>query len=886
MQIAIFRRAWAVWLAGLAMLAAAGWWYSHDTPDRHVAAAAFSDKAVNAAHSFAKLPLAFEPNQGQSDPRVLFLSRNAGSTLFLTAEEAVVSLRGAARPLRLAWQGGNPHPQVMGLDSLPGKRNYLKGSDPARWHRDIPTYGKVRYRDLYPGIDLVYYGRQQHLEYDLVVAPGADPTQIRLRLAGMDTVNLDERGALQLYIADRALSLSKPVIYQETADGKKVVDGGYVLLADNQVGLKLAAYDTGRPLIIDPVLTYSTYLGGSGAELGRGVAVDSAKNVYVVGQTASGDFPVTAGVIQNSNAGGNADVFVAKFDPNGSLLFATYFGGSGQDRGFAIAVDAAAVYIAGDTDSTSTSFPVSAGAEQPNKGGNSADIDAFVAKLSKDGSTLLYATYLGGSQAEEAMGIAVDATGNAYVAGATLSSNFPFTLGTFNAGVSGNNCDDPSSPGSAIPCSDAFVVKYDASGAKQYATFLGGNREDAANAIAVTGTGEVYLTGITYSFANFSTGGSIQPTFGGGAGDAFLITLDNAGALTYATYLGGDGWDQGQAIALDGRGDVYIAGVTQSSSGTLPLTNPLQAVYGGGTSDAFVAKITLPNSMKYFTYLGGAEQDFAFGIAVDGSNNAFVVGETMSTNFPVGTALQSTWFGGGNNQWGDAFISKISAPSGFPLLVWSTYLGGGDDDWANGVALDGNGGIYVAGTSFSPDFPTASPYQAGAGGNGDAILFKLNDSNVTADLQVGVSGTPDLVGTGETITYTVVVNNLSATDSAGGVVVRATLPSGVTYQSATPANNCAAIVAQVTCKLGDIPAGSSATTTLTAVNNTAGDITFTAQVVRANQPDNNTSNDSASVTTKAAVGSSGGGAWSLFEWVVGMMVYLARRRRGAILRVS
>ena len=885
MQIAIFRRAWTVWLAGLAMLAAAGWWYGHESVGRSVPP--FADNTVNTVPSFAKLPLAFEPNQGQSDPRVLFLSRNAGSTLFLTAEEAVVSLRGAARPLRLAWQGGNPHPQVVGLEALPGKRHYLKGRDPAHWHRDIPTYGKVRYRDLYPGIDLVYYGRQRHLEYDLVVAPGADPAQIRLRLAGMDAVNLDERGALQLRVTDRTLSLSKPVIYQQTADGKKTVDGGYVMLADNQVGLTLGAYDPSRPLIIDPVLTYSTYLGGSGAELGRGVAVDSAKNAYIIGQTASGNFPVTAGVIQNSNAGGDADVFVAKFDPNGSLLFATYFGGSGQDRGFAIAVDSAAVYITGDTDSPSADFPVSAGAEQTSKVGNSSDIDAFVAKLSKDGSSVSYATYLGGSRAEEAMGIAVDASGNAYVTGATLSSDFPKTSvsGVFNPGVA-ITCDDPTSPGTVIPCSDAFVVKYNATGAKQYAEFLGGNREDAANAIAVAGTGEAYVTGITYSSTNFSgiTSSSLQSVFGGGAGDAFIISLDNTGAVTAGTYLGGDGWDQGQAIALDGSSNVYIAGVTQSSSGTLPLTNPLQAVYGGGNSDAFIAKITLPGTVRYFTYLGGGKQDYAFGIAVDGNGNAYVVGETMSTDFRVETALQSTWFGGGSNQWGDAFISKISA-SGLPL-VWSTYLGGGDDDWANGVALDGSGGIYVAGSSFSSDFPTASPYQASAGGAGDAVLFKLSDSNVTADLQVGVSGTPDLVGSGESLTYSVVVSNASTGNAAGGVVILATLPSGVSYQSAKPANSCTASGSLVTCKVGDITAGGSATTTLTAVNNTAGDITFTAQVVRANQPDGDTSNNSASVPTKAAVGSSGGGAWSLLDLVLSVFGCWLRSRRRLVLRTA
>ncbi len=883
MRVAVSRRGWwASWfLAGSAVLGAAWWGLYGGVAGPSGVPLALDDNTSGAAQAIlAKQPLAFEPNRGQSDDRVLFLSRNPGYSLFLTAQGAVLGLNGVAQPLSFTWQGASAKSPVQGMVALPAKHNYLRGNNPKRWQRDIPTYEKVRYPNLYPGIDLVYYGRQQHLEYDLVVAPGADPAAIRLRVAGMDALRVGDDGGLRLQVAHRAVTLSKPVIYQETAGERQAVAGGYVLLADNQVGLKLASYDRSKPLVIDPVLSYSSYLGGNGLDQGKGVAVDGAGNIYVVGQSASADFPIQSA--SQSTSGGDTDAFVAKFNAAGTLQYATYLGGSGTDRGFAIAMDNAdaAVYIVGDTDSTD--FPVTDATS------NSGEIDAFIAKLSSNDLTPGFASYFGGSKAEEALGVAVDGFGNAYVAGATLSNDFPAPIGALNLGSGGEHCDDPSNPGTKIPCSDAYVVKYDPTGVKQYATFLGGYYEDAATAIAVNSGGEAYLTGITYS-TDFPVGSNgFQQHHAGGNGDAFILKLDNSGAVVYGTYLGGGGWDQGQAIAVDGSGNVYVAGATNSGSSTSsnPLPIPsvsVQRQFGGGSYDAFAAKITpsnpLSSQLRYLTYLGGGGKDFAYGIAVDGNGNAYVVGETTSTDFPLDTALQTSWFGAGKNNWGDAFISKIDKAGYF--LNWSTYLGGGDDDWANSVALDGSGGIYVAGSSFSTDFPTENPFQPNNAGNGDALLFKLIDSPVTADLQVAVSATPDPVGSGETLTYQVVVSNLSTSNDAGGVVTVTTLPGGISFSSASPAGSCSASGAQVTCNVGSIAAGGSATTTLQTVSNTAGDITFTAKVARANQPDPDLSNNSVSVTTTAAVGSSGGGAWSL-EWLVTMIVYVVRRRRDVI----
>jgi len=879
MRVAVSRQGWwACWLlAGSAVLCAAWWGHHGGVAGPSDVPSALAGKESGAAQALiAQQPLAFEPNRGQSDGRVLFLSRNPGYSLFLTAQGAVLSINGVAQPLSFTWEGANAKSPAQGVAALPTKHNYLRGKDPRRWQRDIPTYEKVRYPDLYPGIDLVYYGRQQHLEYDLMVTPGADPAAIRLQATGMDALRVDKDGALRFQVADRVVTLSKPVIYQEAAGVRQTVAGDYVLLADNQVGLKLANYDRSKTLVIDPVLSYSSYLGGSGLDQGKGVAVDSIGNIYVVGQTASADFP------KSGKSSTDTDAFVAKFNAGGTLQYASFLGGSGTDRGFTIAVDNtnSAVYVSGDTDSID--FPVT------DATGNKGGIDAFIAKLSSVDLTPGFASYLGGSKAEEALGIAVDSAGNAYVAGATLSADFPITVGgAFNVGSTGDNCDDPSNPGTKIPCSDAYVVKYDASGVKQYATFLGGYFEDAATAIAVNNVGEAYVTGITYSTDLLPAGSTgFQLQHAGGFGDAYVLKLDGAGSVIYGTYLGGGGWDQGQAIALDNSGNVYVAGATNSGSNStpLPLINALQQQYGGGSYDAFVAKIAPANpatsQLQYLSYLGGEGKDFAFGIAVDATGYAYVVGETTSTDFPLDTPLQSAWFGSGQNNWGDAFIAKIDKAGYF--LNWSTYLGGGDDDWANSVVLDGSGGIYVAGSSFSTDFPTENPFQPSSAGNGDALLFKLSDSPITADLQVAVSAAPDPVGSGETLTYQVVVSNLSTGNAAGGVVTVATLPSGISFSSASPAGSCSASGAQVTCNVGSIAAGGNTTTTLQTVSNTAGDITFTAKVVRANQPDPDLSNNSASVTTTAVVGSRGGGAWSWLEWLVTMIVYVVRRRRGVI----
>src|SRR2546426_7315233 len=554
--------------------------------------------------AYGKLPLSFEANDGQADPQVKFLSRGRGYTLFLTSTEAVLVLRegGSARNvaggppaakrergealsgtvLRMRFVGANPAPAVAGVGELPGKSNYFVGNDPKKWRANVLTYAKVEYRDVYPGVNLVYYGNQRQLEHDFVVSPGADPKAITLAFEGMDGVAIDGLGDLVLRADGGGVRLRKPFVYQEQDGQRAVIPTRYVLKAERQVAFEVAAYDATKPLIIDPVLAYSTYLGGSGGDQGFGVAVDAVGNAYVTGFAGSSDFPTTAGAFQTAFGGGEADAFVTKLNPTGSaLVYSTYLGGDGFDQGHGIAVDATGnAYVTGHT--FSTNFPTTTGTVQPGFSGVSPIIgDAFVTKLNATGSALVYSTYLGGGDDDDGFGMAVDATGNAYVTGQTLSTNFPTTAGTVQPGFAGTI--------------DAFMTKLNPTGSGLvYSTYLGGDSDDLGNGIAVDATGNAYVTGLTFS-TNFPTTPGAFQTTPEVASDAFVVKLNAAGtALVYSTFLGGDGFDQGHGIAVDAEGNAYATGGTSSTN--FPTTTGAFPTRFGGTPDAFVAKLADENT--------------------------------------------------------------------------------------------------------------------------------------------------------------------------------------------------------------------------------------------------------------------------------------------------
>jgi len=687
---------------------------------------------------YGRLPLAFEANQGQTSSDVKFLAHGRGYALFLTAADAILSLHAKGKQvgtastfLRMRLEGANPKLSVSGADELPGKSNYFIGKDPAKWRTNIPTYSKLRYSAVYPGVDLVYYGDDGRLEYDFVVAPGADPNAIRLVFNGAVPVT-DNQGNLVLRNGQDEVRFEKPVVYQEvdwhSARTRRYVDGRYRLAPDHRVTFQLGSYDKSKSLVIDPVLVYSTYLGGGSSDGAYQVFVDSSGNAYVTGGADSITFPTTAGAFQTTFGGSGpscteepvfqcGDAFVTKLNPTGSaLLWSTYLGGNSSDVGFGISADSSGVYVAGQT--SSINFPTTAGAFQQTlpKGSTRA---GFITKLNSSGSALVYSTYLGGSVTDKLRGLAVDSSGNAYVTGGTQSFDFPTTIGAFQTTLAG--------------ASNGFVSKINPTGtALVYSTYIGGTTADAANSIVIDSSGNAYITGGTTS-SNFPTKNPIQARFAGGGttcpaqhvsicGDAFVAELNLAGStLLFSTYLGGSGEDTGIGIVLDPAGNIYVSGGTDSSN--FPVTaGVVQNTFGGGSAgcttageacgDAFLTKINAAKTaFVYSTYLGGTGDDVAgLGLAIDAAGNIHMAGITGSNNFPTTPNAVQTVFGGGSSPCspgficGDAFVTKFSLDAS--ALAFSTFLGGSSDDGAGSVAQDSSGNDYIVGATSSLNFPT------------------------------------------------------------------------------------------------------------------------------------------------------------------------------------
>jgi hypothetical protein len=604
----------------------------------------------------------------------------------------------------MKFTGANPKAQMAGLKELPGKINFLVGSDPARWISNIPTYATVESKSVYPGIDLIYYGNQSQLEYDFVVAPGADPNLIRFALheSGKTTINLD--GDLVMQTTHAEIRLRKPLVYQTIGHEKHQVNGGYVLLDQHEVGFWLGAYDSRKPLVIDPVLDYATYLD-RGVDLGggifpKGIAIDEAGSAYVTGQTCP-------------NTGSNCDAFVSKVNPAGSaLVYTTFVGGTGLDYANAIAVDdKGSAYITGHAGSRD--FPT-VNAFQPTQRGGFWN--AFVSKLSADGATLIYSTYLGGNNFDEGQGIAVDSEGNAYVTGYSKSPDFPMA-----------NAFQPTYRGSQ----DVFVSKFNPSGtALVYSTYLGGDADEEGKSIAVDRDGNAYITGATQS-SPFPTVNPFQrfPSRRITADyDAFISKFNAAGsALVYSTYFGGGGFEAGMGIAVDATGSASVTGYTNSSD--FPTANPLYRFGSTRCYDAFVSKFTPEGSaLEYSTQLGpdrstadAANCAQGLGIAVDSTGNTYVTGMIRSPVFPNVNSLQGSY--GGND---DAFVGKLNAAGS--ALLYSTYLGGNGSDKGLGIAIDGAGNAYVMGQTESANFPTTTPSRPRSA-SASVFLAKIIDAD-------------------------------------------------------------------------------------------------------------------------------------------------------------
>jgi len=743
--------------------------------------------------AYGKLPLYFIENHGQVDGRVAYYLQGRYTTVYFAAEGVTIALTGPVAPppaeepraivrpvsfrtladsagvpqrwaVKLDFVGANPDVRPRGEDPTPAVISYFKGPR-EQWKSGLRTYASLVYPNLWPGIDLAYSGAANQLKYAFVVKPGADPAQIRLAYRGATAVTLNEAGQLQVSTPAGGFHDDRPYAYQEDEQGRRVeVTAAYALEGGGQAemysyGFRVGAYDTSKPLVLDPAMfVYAGYIGGTLRDRGEGIAVDSVGNAYITGLTGSTNFPAAVGPDLSYN--GNDDAFVAKVTADGTgLVYAGYIGGTGSDQGLGIAVDSAGnAYVTGQTNSSD--FPVTVG---PDLTYNNGGQDAFVAKVNATGTALDYAGYIGGTSGDGARAIAVDSAGNAYVTGSTQSADFP-VIGGLDSIHNGGE--------------DAFVAKVNAAGtALDYAGYIGGISTDLGLGIAVDTAGYAYVTGVTQS-TQVTFPVAVGPDLiHNGVHDAFVAKVEADGtALVYAGYIGGADVDAGFGIAVDSTGYAYVAGSTLSTEATFPDTVGPDLTYNGG-GDAFVAKVRADGTgLVYAGYIGGADEEVSgdkVGIAVDSAGYAYIGGETSSSEatFPVTEGPDST-FNGGN---GDAFVAKVKADGAG--LVFAGYIGGDNFDRGWGIAVDSVGSAYVTGATGSSEatFPaTVGPDLTFNGGNGDVFVAKI--ANTPSGTSVSV-----LAGNGVTLTFTNVVSSgeTSATTSSTGPLP----PHGFTFGS-------------------------------------------------------------------------------------------------------
>ncbi len=681
-------------------------------------AARHSSVSAAAEKSYSQLPMAFEANAGQAHDAVKFIARGHGYQVFLTERDATLRLftpqQNDETQLRLKFAVKTSSP--VGMDELRTRSNYFIGNDPTAWRSDIRNFARVEYREVQPGVTAAFYGTQRALEYDFIVAPGVDPRDVSVTLEGADRIEALPNGDLRLSVNGAELIQRAPVSYQTIRGKRRNVTSRYVLLGGNGIGFAIDDddYDASQPLTIDPVIDYSSFFGGIGSDEGLAIAIDASGNAYVTGTTYSNNFN-TVLPLQTLNRGGKFDAFVTKLNPAGTdIIYSTYLGGSGEDSGQGIAVDNFGnAYVAGITNSadfnTRNPFQTTL---------NGQANDAFITKLNAQGTALIYSSYLGGGGIDQAFALAIDTGGNAYVAGSTASSDFPVQAAL-----------QPLNRGGA----DAFIAKVNAAGTGLvYATFLGGSSLDEAYAVAVDNAGNAYLAGGTAS-TDFNLANALQAT-NRGATDGFIAKVNvNGSQLLYSTYLGGNAIDTVYGLRTDAAGNAFLCGNTFSTD--FPLANAIQN-NNRGQSDAFITRLSANGAtLLSSTYYGGANVDFARGIGLDANGQIYVAGRTASTDLTTVNALQAA--NRGNE---DAFILKLNSAAS--QLLYATYLGGAREDYAFGLAVDGAGNAFITGDTRSVDFTTVNPLQPANRGGLDAFVTKLNPagSQLTYSTYLGGAG--------------------------------------------------------------------------------------------------------------------------------------------------
>ncbi len=810
---------WFAVMPALALLLARGIRPPGPAPNRAPSAA---ERLAAARQWLANQPLSFEPNMGQAPAGVRFLARSRGFEVALESLQAVVTVgsgssgSGGSQQVRVIPLNANPAAKWVGEAALAGHSNYFLGNDPSQWRTGIPHYGAVRAAGIYRGVDLVFYGDARQLEFDWDVAPGGDVQAIRLRLEGSRYLRPDGQGGLRVGLANGEIVLKAPQA-EQVINGSPRSVGAHLFAAGSDVaGVHLEGYDPRRAVRIDPLIIFSTFLGGVGTDTATAMAVDASGNIYITGQTNSTNFP-TMHPLQTTCLGGcgaqNSAVFVTEMANTGtSLVYSTYLGGSAMDQGQGIAVDSAGnAYVTGTV--TSPNFPLQKPYQQVLRGVQ----DAFVTKIAAGGSALVFSTYFGGSNIETGASIAIDNNQNVYITGSTVSLDFPLVNAYQTV------CSACSAGGA-----NAFVAGFNSTGqALIYSTYLGGSVHDTGTAITMDGSADAYVAGITSS-SDFPLANSYQSALLGSQ-NTFVCELNSTGnQLLFSTYLGGSLQDAANAITLDFAGNIYVAGTT--SSPNFPVLNAYQQLLTGA-SNAFVTEFSPGGApLVYSTYLGGINTDTATAIAVNSLGEAFVAGKTNSATFPVVNALQPVCAGG--CAFNDAFVANLSAGGG--ELLYSTFLGGSGDDGATGIAVDSSNDIYVAGTTGSVDFPTLNPFQGSCGGGcpsgaTDAFIAKLltpslpqvslapSSLNITGAANSSVTSPVTLTNSGKaTLTInaiTVTGNGFSVSNNCGtSLAAGANCTISVTFNFATAGN------ATGTLSISDNAAGSPQSVTLSATS--------------------------------------------------------------------
>ncbi len=649
------------------------------------------------ASSMRKLPMMFEENRGQTDAPAGFISRGQGYMIYLAeGGAATLGLRngageGSTSIVKMTPIGVRVDSQADGIDIQQAKRHYYKGSDPTKWALGVALYGKVAYSDIYDGIDLVYYGNPQNLEYDFVISPGADPSMISLAFDGAQSIMLDESEDLVLSLSGGDMVLKAPIAYQEKYGKRLEVASRYVMEESGRVAFSVGPYDTSLPLVIDPVISYSTLIGGAADEEGQDIALDGSGNIYVTGDTFDAailDRTINYPDTDSSGHHGAIDMFVTKLSPTGTMLFSALIGGSGTDVGTSIAIDDTIghIYITGYTADADDDYYVTDGST------HSGLYDVFITELTSDG-TLVYSTLVGGSGDDQAYAIAVDDSRNIYVTGKTTDSttDYPVT-------------DDSKHHGA----DDVFVTKLSAGRQMVFSTLIGGSFVDIGSDIAVDDTENVYVTGHTFDAWESLTDYPVtDSSTHSGKSDMFVTKLSRSGGIAFSTLIGGSDTDHGTGIALDDTGNIYVTGEVNSPD--YPVTNfsSLKGIY-----DAFITRLSPAGVRTFSTYIGGSGSDHGHDIAVNSAGTMYVTGEAGPSDYPT---TDGSHYSGGVS---DVFVTKLGADGG---LSFSTLIGGSLADSGEAIAVDGSGNIYI--TGYTPDSATGYPVTDDSTHNGGHDIF-------------------------------------------------------------------------------------------------------------------------------------------------------------------